>query len=222
MNLRHVRVGVLTAALLMLGATAAPAQTAPDQFSFAFTTAKAKAPAGYSLEGEFSRQRIIDQMTVLFPAGTKIDTSAVQRCAANQADIESKGVAGACPADSKIGTGKGTAYLGDGPDPVTFDLGLYNTGGGAILDILLNGKTAFTSPVKISGRKMTISLGLTPSLKARIVAFELSVPKAGSKRSPYVRTPAACPSSRKLSAAILARENGAGTETTKDTTVCRR
>jgi hypothetical protein len=69
---------------------------------------------------------------------------------------------------------------------------------------------------------MTISLGLTPQLNARIVAFELSIPKAGTARKPYVRTPATCPSSRKLTATIAARENGAGTATTRDTTVCRR
>ncbi|HEX8122759.1 MAG TPA: hypothetical protein VF549_16005 [Solirubrobacteraceae bacterium] len=225
MNLRHVRLGVLTAALFALLAVAAPAQTdAPDQFSFAFTTAKAKAPAGYSVEGEFPRRRIIDQIAISFPAGTKFDTAAVTRCTASEEEVSNNpdGVAGACPAESKIGTGKGTAYLGDNPDPVVFDLGLYNRKGGAILDIMLNGKTAFSAGPTITGRKMTIPLSLTPSLNARITAFELSVPKAGTKRKPYLRTPATCPAAKKLTASLTARENGAGSETTKDTTVCKR
>jgi hypothetical protein len=225
MNLRHVRLGVLTAALFALLAVAAPAQTdAPDQLSFAFTTAKAKAPAGYSVEAEFARRRIIDQIAISFPAGTRIDTGAVTRCTASEEEVSNNpdGVAGACPAKSKIGTGKGTAYLGDNPDPIVFDLGLYNRKGGAIVDIMLNGKTAFTSPATIQGRKMTISLSLTPSLNARITGFELSVPKAGTKRKPYVRTPGTCPSKRKLTAAVAARENNAGSVTTTDTTACRR
>lgn len=224
MNLRHVRLGVLTAALLAPGAATASGQGAPDEFSFSFTTAKAKSAAGYAIEGEFPRQRIIDEITITFPAGSKIDTAAVTRCNASDEEIEANegGVAGACPAKSKIGTGKGTAYLGDNPDPVVFDLGVYNRRGGAILDIMLNGQTAFFSRIVITGRKMVIPLSLTPSLNARITAFELAVKRAGTRRKPYLRTPAACPANRKFSAAITAREFNAGTVTTNDTTACRR
>ena len=224
MNRRHVLLGALTAALLALGAVTAAGQAGPDELSFAFTTAKPKAAAGYSVEAEFPRQRIIDRVTITFPPGSKFDTGAVTQCAATDEEIQANegGVAGACPADSKIGTGKGTAYLGDAPDPVVFDLGLYNRQGGAILDILLNGRPAFFARPTIAGRKMVIPLDLTPQLNARITAFELSVPRAGTKRKPYLRTPAVCPRARKLTVSITARENGAGSATTKDTTVCRR
>src|SRR5687767_11418531 len=119
MNRRHVRTGVLTVAILALSAVTATGQDAPDELSFAFTTAKAKAPAGVSIEGEFPRQRVIDQIVVNFPPGTKFDTAAVARCTASDEEIQNNegGVAAACPAASKVGTGKGTAYLGDGPDP---------------------------------------------------------------------------------------------------------
>lgn len=224
MNRRHVRTGVLTLAILAVGAYAAPAQTAPDELSFSFTTAKAKAPAGFDIEGEFPRQRVIDQITVTFPSGTKFDTAAVARCTASDQEIQDNpgGVAAACPAASKIGTGKGTAYLGDAPDPLVFDLGIYNRKGGMILDIMLGGKTAFFAAPSIAGRKLTIPLSQTPSLNARITAFEFSVAKKGKARKPYLRTPATCPASKKLTATIAARENGAGTATTKDTTACRR
>ena len=224
MNRRHVRTGVLTAALLAAGAVAAPAQTAPDELSFSFSTAKAKTSAGFDLEGEFPRQRIIDQFVVNFPSGTKFNTAAVTRCTASDTDIQNNpdGVQGACPAASKIGTGKGTAYLGDAPDPIVFDLGLYNRKGGMILDIMLGGKTAFIAAPTIAGRKLTIPLSQTPSLNARITAFELSVGRKGTARKPYLRTPGTCPASKKLTASLAARENGAGTVTTKDTTACRR
>ena len=216
--------GVLTASLLAFGAVTASGQDPEDQLSFAFTAAKAKSHAGYSIEAEFPRQRIIDQITVLFPASTKIDTAAVTRCTATDEEIEANegGVAAACPAKSKVGTGKGTAYIGDGPDPIVFDLGLYNRKGEMIVDIMLNGQTAFFSSGPITGRKLVIPLSLTSSLNARITAFEMSVRKAGTRRKPYVRTPSACPASRKLTATVSAREFNAGSVTTTDTTTCRR
>lgn len=224
MTTRHARLGAFTAVLLGLGAAAAPAQTADDQLSFSFTTAKAKAAAGWSMEAEFPRQRIIDRLVVSFPAGTRFDRRALTQCTASQDEVSNnpEGVKGACPAAAKIGSGKGTAYLGDGPDPVTFDLGMYNHSGGALVDIMLNGKTAFTALATISGRKMTIPLDLTPGLNARITGVELSVRRAGTARKPYLRTPPTCPKNRKLTASVAARENGAGTVTTKDTTTCRR
>jgi hypothetical protein len=226
MNRRHVLAGVLTAACVIAGTTTAPAQDpVDDQFSFAFTTARAAAPAGFNIEAEFARQRIIDQIAITFPPNTRFDTKAVTRCPeATEEEVQQaeNGISDICPASSKVGTGKGTAYLGDNPDPITFDLGLYNRKGGLVLDIMLNGKTAFWAEPTIVGRRMTIPLSQTPSLNARITAFELTVARKGTRRKPYVRTPAACPRSRKLTATLAARENGAGTETTRDTTACRR
>jgi hypothetical protein len=223
MNLRHVALGVLPLAALAIGAPAAGGQTdGKDTLSFAFTTAKAKSAAGYSIEAEFPQRRVIDQITISFPAGTKMDTSAVARCDADAARTEGANVADVCPPASKIGTGKGTAYLGEDPNPVTFDLGVYNTKGGAVLDIMLGGKTAFSAPIAYSGRKQVVNLGLTPSLGARITAFELDIKRAGTAKKPVFRTPATCPKSRKLTASLAAREDGAGTKTTSDTTACRR
>ena len=225
MHRRHVLAGVLTAALVIAGAATAPAQDPDDQFSFAFTTARTAAPAGFNIEGEFARQRIIDQIAITFPPSTRFDTRAVARCPrATDEEVQQaeNGISDVCPAASKVGTGKGTAYLGDNPDPITFDLGLYNRAGGMVLDIVLNGKTAFWAAPTIVGRKLTIPLTQTPSLNARITAFELAVSRKGTRRRPYLRTPATCPRSRKLAASLAARENGAGTETTRDTTACRR
>lgn len=221
---RLARTGLVASALLAAAATAAPAATAPDKFDFAFTTKNAKSAAGYKIKADFPRQRIIDRMTINFPAGTKFDTRAVVRCTAtsDQVDAAPNGVSDVCPAASKVGTGTGTAFLGDGTAPVVFQLGLYNRANGALLDIVLGGKTAFTSVPTISGRRMIITLSQTPSLKARITAFKLSIAKKGKASKPYLRTPSKCPSSKKLTATITARENGAGSVTTKDTTACRR
>ena len=226
MKLRHAAAGVLPIAVLALGAPASGGQSDKDTFSFAFTTAKAKAPAGFNAEAEFPRQRVIDQLTITFPAGTTFDRKAVVQCTATDEQITAaeNGVSSACPAESKIGTGKGTAYLGDGPDPITFDLAVYNADqGGPILDIQLNGKTAFYSALNIAGRKMTIPLSQSPSLNARITGFELSIARAGTAKKPFLRTPATCPrKKKKLTASIAVREHNAGTVSTSDTTPCRR
>ena len=222
---RPARTGLLATALFAVGAAAAPAATAPDTLSFAFTTAKAKAPAGYSVEGGFPRQRIIDRITIDFPAGTTFDTSALPKCASftdEEVKAAERGISDICPATSKLGTGKGTAFIADNPSPAVFDLDLYNRANGAILDIKLGGKTAFAAYPTITGRRMTIPLTLTPGLKARITAFELTVPRMGKLTKPYLRTPAACPANKKLTATITAGENGAGSVATKDTTACRR
>ena len=76
---------------------------------------------------------------------------------------------------------------------------------------MLAGKTAFFAAPIVVGRKMTIPLSQTPSLNARITAFELTSPRRGTARKPYLRTPATCPKNRKLAASLAARENGAGT-----------
>lgn len=225
MTSRLAHAALLAVALFAVGAAAAPAATAPDTLSFAFTTAKAKAPAGYNIKAAFSRQRIIDRITIDFPAGTKFDTSALTKCGSftdAQLKAAENGISDLCPASSKLGTGKGTAYLGDTPDPVVFDLDLYNRTNGVVLDIKLGGKTAFDAFPTIAGRRMTIPLTLTPGLKARITAFELTVPRKGKPAMPYLRTPATCPSNKKITATITARENGAGSVATKDTTACRR
>ena len=69
---------------------------------------------------------------------------------------------------------------------------------------------------------MTFDLFRAKELNARITGFELVVKRAGTSKKPYVRTPATCPSSRKLTAKISLRESGAGTATTSDTTTCAR
>ena len=221
---RHLRVGVLTAALLAAGAVTASGQDAPDQLSFSFTTAKAKTSAGWNLEAEFPRRRFVDEITIAFPPGTKIDRTAVPRCTASseETDANADKVQGVCPPESQIGTGKATVYVGDDPKPTVFDLALYNHTTVTIVDIRLGGKTAFFSGATMKGRRLVIPLDRTPELKARITGVELTVEKGGTRRKPYLRTPATCPAKGRWTASIAAREAGAGRVTTSDATACRR
>ena len=223
MKPRHAVAGLVPLAALVLGA-ATPSAVAADEdsFSFAFTTAKAKSAAGYSMEAEFPTQRIIDQLTITLPRGTKVDTRAVPRCTATSEQAEEQPLSELCPSGSLVGTGKGSAFIADNPTPTTFDLEYYNFGFGAVISILLNGNQAFTSPVRYKGRKQVIDLSLTPDLNARIVSFSLDVDKAGTAKKPLFRTPLTCPKNRKLTASVTAHEDGDGSVTTRDTSRCKR
>ncbi len=64
---------------LLAPAPTAPAQTPPDEFAFSFTTARAGAPAGFNLEGEFRRERVVYQVVFTLPRGTRLDQGATGR-----------------------------------------------------------------------------------------------------------------------------------------------
>jgi hypothetical protein len=61
------------------------------------------------------------------PAGTRIDTNAVEQCTATDDEIRMAGPS-ACPPGSRVGSGKLTAVTGFGPpaDPVSGDVTVFN------------------------------------------------------------------------------------------------
>ncbi len=210
---------------LLAAPAAAPAQTGADSFSLSFTTPRAGAPTGFDLEAEFRPQRVIDQITVAFPRGTRALPGAVPRCRATDAQVEQEGIeiSELCSAASRIGTGTGAAVFGDATTPVTFELVLYNwTRRRTILDIRAGGVSAFVAFPRLAGSRLVIPLTLAPEIDARITAVELRVPRAGTRRRPFLRTPATCPRGGRLTASITARQAGAGSVTTRDRMPCRR
>ncbi len=223
MSGRLVLASVVSA--LLAAPAAAPAQTGADTFSFSFTTPRAGAPTGFDLEAEFRPQRVIDRVTVAFPRGTRVVPGATPRCRATDAQLEQEEleISDLCRAASRIGTGTGTAVFGDATAPVTFELVLYNwTRRRTILDIRAGGVSAFVAFPRFAGSRLVIPLTLAPEIDARITAVELRVPRAGTRRRPFLRTPAACPRGGRLTVSITAREAGAGSVTTRDRTPCRR
>jgi hypothetical protein len=214
----------VVAALLAVPA-AAPAQAGADTFSLSFTTARAGAPTGFDLEAEFRPQRVIDRLTVAFPRGTRNLPGAVPRCRATDAQVEQEEVdiSELCRASSRIGTGTGMAVFGEATTPLTFELVLFNwTRGRTLLDIRAGGTSAFVAFPEFDGSRLVIPLTLAPEIDARVTSIELSVRRAGTRRRPFLRTPAVCPRSGRLTSAIIAREFGAGSVTTRDRTPCRR
>jgi hypothetical protein len=78
----------------------------------------------------------IRKVVVAAAPGTRFDTGAVAKCTATDEELQSQG-SGACPAESRIGSGKLTADTGFGPpvDPVAGDLTLFNSGT-AIIEVV--------------------------------------------------------------------------------------
>jgi hypothetical protein len=215
MKAGRLTVAALTATLLV----AAPASAASTA-TFSFTSSKAKTPAGFKLSGVYDGSRIVDQISVTLPAGTLLDLKAVPKCQASDAEIEEKGPAAACPANTRLGTGKGSADLGG--TPTTFDLIAVNDRTGVLVDLQLGGKTAFIVTTKVSGRKIDFSLALAPSLNAKLTGFSMSFSKLGTARKPLVRTPATCPKKKVLTALVSTRAHQGATEVVKATTRCSR
>jgi hypothetical protein len=203
-------------------ATAAPAQTGPDTYTQTFTSAKRGVQAGATAKATFPQQRVIDEITVAYPSGTKFDASAETTCDKTQDEVSGTGGPGAvCPAGSKVLTGKAVAYVGANPAPSHFELVGYNRKGGLFLDIRLGGQTAFVAFPQIAGRRVITTLPRAPEINARITEFSLTFARTGSKAEPYLRTPKSCPKSGKLAGSVSARAAGA-TKTTMTTVRCSR
>lgn len=177
--------GALAALLVSSVALAATQQTYSQKFTIKASgkstgmtfAASATDPTGAS---PVQAKRV----TLTFPAGTKIDPGALPKCTTVKA----------CPAKSKIGTGKATVLLGTAPNklPVT----AYNRAGGMVLSVASPlGTPVILQPV-LKGTTLTIEVPLLKYSGVSLVLTQLSldVKKLGTAKRPYVRTPKVCPS----------------------------
>jgi hypothetical protein len=219
-----------------LGAAGAAGAQAPGSatgFDATFTTKRAGASAGYTLEvtgvppaagttlPPFLRQ------TVRFPAGTRFDTRAAEECTASDADVAAQGARGVCPPGSRIGTGVAEGVLGG--QPVRFDLVAYNFPSRIHFAAESNGvslKRGFYGTYR--GRTLTIDVGTSGGQIAPTrFAADIQAGRRGGRA--YLTTPQKCPATRKWKVVttfmgLSALENGmqlGTTQTLTDTIRCR-
>ena len=129
------------------------------------------------------------------PEGTRIDTNAVPRCSATDEQIRMRG-SSACPADSKVGSGKLSAVTGFGPpaDPVQGDVHVFNGEGQMIEIVTVPGTTqaAGFDRLKIDGSTLTAhppsTPGGPPDGRTSVKDIEITVDRAG-----YATAPPSCP-----------------------------
>jgi hypothetical protein len=133
-----------------------------------------------------------------FPRGTRFDTSAVPRCAADDAELEAQG-ADACPAGSRLGGGVATLYLGS-PDHLDALVDIFNADGEAIM--LVSSQSGDVLRVlrgAIRGTVVDATLPRVPiagGKEAALTSVTVRLRAAGTRRKPFLRTPPKCPRAR--------------------------
>jgi hypothetical protein len=204
----------LAAALLVSAATAGAAKDGAA--SLEFTTKKPHKQAGMTVAGVFSpdaqgNQRVLTSVTLVLPAGTKLNKNAVTICPGDSASVSNdpEGAEHACPPDSQLGAGLAEVTLGD--NDTTFDITIWNQNQGPLIELSVNGNPAFTTPGQVKGNKITWPLGLAEQLQAKTKSFGLDFVKLGTAKKPYLRTPSNCPKSKKWKGGLQATVSGGGT-----------
>src|SRR3954447_19035717 len=109
--------GVVTAVLIFT-AIAGGSDQRPATLDAAFTPSIGHAGAAVDLHMTWAdpgepnaKPQQVRKLTLAFPAGTRIDTSAFTRCKASDAQVKAKGPS-ACPRASRLATGNSVASTG--------------------------------------------------------------------------------------------------------------
>jgi hypothetical protein len=211
---------VATFAVLASGvlgpASAAASPTDRQTATVAFTTAKPGAPSGSRFDATWrdpaqpnnpdAKPPAVQTMIVSFAPGTVIDTSAVARCTASDAELMLFG-ATACPAASQIAAGQFVTDEGS-PSPfprfITYSALLFNNTGEQVgfsqsTDPPMNPPVRNTSRGKIDGATITTTLptlvtgGPPDNPYTALRSMQVSGDPIVHGRSAYLRTPPSCP-----------------------------
>ena len=132
------------------------------------------------------------------PRGLRIDDSALPQCTATDEELRAQG-RGACPAASRVGSGKLEAMTGfPGVDPLTADVVAFN-GDGQIIEVVFvegTNTVAGMDRLTIEGRKLVAhppaTPGGPPDGRTAVREIRLSVPARSGRGGAYVTTPPAC------------------------------
>lgn len=195
---------VTVLALAASGTFAAAAGTSTA--SIKFSTKKPKTSTGLTVDirpapGPDGKAKILSDVKLGLPKGTKLDTTATTACTLTDQQIkDGGGPAKACPPGSKVGTGTADVLLGG--NPATFGIQMFNAPSGGkpylLLDLQLNGSSAYTVAGTLKGSTLDFALTLAESIDARTQHIAFTIKAAGKGKKAYLRTPATCPSTGKL------------------------
>lgn len=201
------------AAVIAVTLPAAAAAAEPRQsFSGTFTSMAPAASTGYRLELDYrdpanpqgkphAVQRVLQTLNV----GARIDTAAVKRCTASDAELVSQG-ASACPADSQVGQGELDADIGQDagrvPRVIKTRVTVFNADHAVIL--FSESTNAGDPPLRVPSRSPAgertftsetppIAAAPPPDPYLAIKRVRLMIGPAGTNARPLIRTPATCP-----------------------------
>ena len=203
---------VLSAVVAVVASTAAVALASSQATTFSFkqSTRAEGAPTGIAFKVEFGDPDAanglpsgLKDFKITVPKGAKIDPAGATQCKTTAADLMAKGAA-ACPASSRIGTGKATAT--NGSATVNVEGFVFNekaSGKNAWLFLFLINKAyaaAFDAPVK--GNTLSAK-GLTGAVPGGLLVTKFSGTIAkhskgkGKKKHNLITAPPVCPKSKK-------------------------
>jgi hypothetical protein len=193
-----IRATLITAAVLT---AAVPAVASADiglgsatSFKAAFTTHHAGRASGLSLRttgqppAPPTTEAPAARQTVTLPRGTKLRLRALPQCSASDAQLAAVGAEAACPAKTRVGSGRAEGILNGAP--VGFDLSVYAVRGKLFF---ASGKQGFWGVG--SGRKLALTV---PTLNGTIAP---TLFRAGIDRA-FLRTPRSCHGTWKFGAAF--------------------
>lgn len=188
---RWALIGALLAAMLTTSVALAAVQ---QTYSQKFTAKKPNQSTGMTFTATQPGTAPVaaKSVTLTFPAGTKINSAAIPRCAQPPS----------CPAKSKLGSGSAVMLVAGVPITLS-GVSVYNTSGGltVVVDSGLPGVPPAALPIARSGLKLT--LNLPPGFPVPVpgagtvtgLLFSLSITtgKQGTANKPYLKTPSTCP-----------------------------
>jgi hypothetical protein len=223
----------LAAAAAMASAgTAAGTTGKRADFSLGFSTKGRNAKAALVLHVVYkaagdpnAKPSPIRKVVVHAPTGTRFHTGAVAKCTASDDQLMAEG-SGACPAESRIGSGKLSADTGFGPpvDPTSGDLTLFNSGTAIIEVVTAPGtdRVLGIDRLKIAGSTLTghppTTPGGPPDGETAVRQIDFTIERATG----YLTTPRSCPRSRRWVATGTFGFKDGAEETLKSRPACKR
>src|SRR2546423_7021009 len=175
----------------------------------------------------------VRRIVVRYPAGFRIDTSVPGQCHASDQQLQTSG-GGACPSDSRVGSGDTELATGFPGPAATFqlDLEVYKHRDQLIFLIKPKGSSTVLSVgrSKVDGRTITTDIPATPGgppdgqSSVKHIAFALAkVTKRahGSIRS-FLTTPSLCPASNEWTSVAMFTYADGVSQTIRVATPCKR
>jgi hypothetical protein len=221
-----------------------PAVAGTPEFDLGFTTPRPGASTGATLDvvypdyGDPGKPKAVAREVFVLPRRTRFDQTVVPSCTATDGELFTQGL-GACPDESRVGSGTGTAVTGFGPpiDPVSADLQVFN-GDGELRTISTppgSDRVLLATHQRIEGHRLIdMPAHDTPSsapggppdgrIEGKSVSISIDPRSAGqgSERRFFITTPDRCPESGEwISRLKLLYEDGT-TDRAASKTPCRR
>jgi hypothetical protein len=206
-----VVVGALAVAAAVT-ATVAFASSQATTFSFKQSSHKPKTSTGIAFKVEFGDPAAangvpsgLKDFKITMPKGAKIDPAGAAQCKTTDADLMSKG-AGACPAATRIGTGKATATSTDGSTNLDVAGYVFNAKAAGksswLFVFLINNDYAASFYAPVKGPTLSAK-GLTGAVPGDLLVtkFAGTIVKhskgRGKKKHNLISTPSSCPKNKK-------------------------